>query len=169
MSVLQFSALLLGISAEVGLNGMLRGRGGGGGSAAAERKRVEKLEETLLLGIKELLVKVSGRVTEDPSKTPAPNDAALRESQLAAAVLRILTRSEKNPGTLLDRLKGLVGAAQGGHFGKPKQTQDKGKGKGAPLKKERSEQGQRKRQWPGSCGRFGCQGGWGKRAGGRWG
>ena len=129
-----------GTSKGVGLNSLYRG-GKGGASAARDRRRLQKAETFLLEGLKELLGKVSN---VEPRQQEEPH---AHESQMIAALYRIIKRAEKNPGSLVVRLKGLIGAVEGGHFASAPAPSSqgpkglKGEGKGSGVKGEASGKG----------------------------
>ena len=121
---------------NVGLNQLLRG-GGRGAAKATERKRAETKEAELLQGLTMLLQSFSQSETlEKPkpkpnpkqksspkdksqleNRTPAPTQTAnfSHEQGLFQALERIVARAQKQPGTLMQRLTGLVQSAKKGN------------------------------------------------------
>ena len=131
-----------GNARPVGLNTMLRGGGGAGGSQATARKRNEKVEEELLTGLKQLLAQFGPTTPEaptnktkgfNPKAKPKPdppkrqggtqgngNNTQAEEGKLLHALQKVVTRAQKQPGTLLTRLASLVDAASKGKLAKAK-------------------------------------------------
>ena len=104
---------------DKGLHSLFR-RGKGGRAQTSARKRSEACEKSLLGGLKALL-------SQHPIAETASDagDGGVDEAQLSAALHRIIKRAEKQPGTLLERLRGLIGAAESGTgFGKKKKNKD---------------------------------------------
>ena len=94
-------------STRMGLNSLCRG--GAGGSQATARKRVEgQHEKGLLQALSDVLAQFSSVETQDK---PVASD----ETQLLQTLKRIIKRSENKPGTLLQRLRSVVSAAESNH------------------------------------------------------
>ena len=128
---------------RTGLNHMFRG--GANGSAVTARRRTETNEQALLTGLQSLLLQF-GSSSEQPSKGKGkgktkssesvpetiPEDP---ESGLVDALNRIIQRSKKKPGTLLQRLTSLVNSASSGQVfakkAKPMKTNKEGSKKGS--------------------------------------
>ena len=111
---------------QIGLNHLFRG--GAGGAAVTDRKRRQNKEQLLLEGLQKLIcdfaddpdeAQDTGHVSKKERKTPMTspqNEVPHDDSGLLHALERIIIRSKKKPGTLLQRLTGLVRSASEGKF-----------------------------------------------------
>ena len=102
-------------SSSAGLNGLFRG--GANGSHVTAKRRGETHESALLQGLQALLQQYNTPPPGGPKgkgKQSERNASPDSEASLLKALQRIIARSQKKPGTLLQRLNSLVQSASNG-------------------------------------------------------